>query len=37
MIDVSPADIIFWISDHRWWIIALVPIAIVIIVIRARG
>jgi hypothetical protein len=37
MSDVSLADIIFWISDHRWWLIALVPIAIVLFVIRARG
>ena len=35
--DVSVADIVFWISDHKWWIIALIPIALVLMVMRARG
>ena len=35
--DVSVADIVFWISDHKWWIIALIPIALVLMVMRTRG
>lgn len=37
MVNISPADVFFWVMDHKWWIIALVPIAIVLLAMRARG
>ena len=35
--DVSVGDIYFWVVEHKWWIAAIIPIGLAIMVMRARG
>jgi len=34
---MDPSDILTFIVANKWWFIALIPIAIVIIVVKIRG
>lgn len=32
---VNLADILYWIAQHKWWLAALAPVVIAIIVVRS--
>jgi len=35
--DISAGDVLQFIVVHKWWLIALIPFAIVIVALKIRG